>query len=211
MTLMPECGDRVYTYVPGLFNRVQRFFVTHLGESRTRATHVGGVVRCGEVINAHWPAVRKDILREYLDQVESKGGSWCIVRDREPLTHAEETQWDFCMCRHEGAVYSLPEIVGQALDGLVNKVSVPVFEREVTFFRRAADRLPDWVICSGLVAKVRVRIGRIPRSLRTASPDDLWDDEVRRMSIVVSASAGWRRRGLTPGPGSDTVSSGGDE
>ncbi len=192
MSLVPECGDRVYTAVPSMFNRIQRYFVTYRGEEKTRATHVGGVVSKGEVVNAHWPKVRISDLMEYLErQVEGKGGAWCIVRDREPLTHGEQTQWDFAMRRHVGNQYSLPELVGQALDGFVNRVSIPWLGRECTVFRRLSDRLPDWVICSGLVAKVRIMLGRISEDLRIASPDDLWDDEVRRAATVVAKSEGW--------------------
>jgi hypothetical protein len=34
-------------------------------------------------------------------------------------------------------------------------------------------------------------LGRISEGLRIASPDDLWDDEVRRAATVVAKSEGW--------------------
>jgi len=142
-------------------------------------------------MNAHFPRVRARAWPGYRDTLEAAGGEWCVLRPSIALSEQEQDTYRTFMLRHEGARYSVPEIGGQAIDGLVSRL----LRKNVTWFAAAIDRVPQWVICSGLEARAYAEMGRLPEDMVHGSPDDLWDYRYRQMDrgevYIVDHTPGW--------------------
>lgn len=175
---IPQAGDEIHTRVPGKFNTLQDFFVTRPGEQLTLSYHVGGIIDPITIINAHFPKVRTSSWLQYKAQLEARGGEWCAFRYSDALTVKEKAKLIPWLLDHDGSLYSVPEIFGQANDGLLSRL----FRRDIRFFTKLIDIVPSWVICSGLIINGWIEIGREPESMRGVNPDQLCDHRQKQIA-----------------------------
>lgn len=192
MLCAPQCGDELHTRSASRLSRLQDWFVRRPGEEPTLSTHVGGFIDSQTLVHA---LIGKGVVREdwetLLDKMNAAGTQWCIVRQRNAFTRNEQMLYRAFLKRHLGKRYSPLELLGQAADGVLGRL----LRRDVMFWRVIIDRIPQWVICSGLIVRANVHVARLPRNMLGAAPDDLWDYRMMQLGLgeawIVAHSPDW--------------------
>lgn len=155
--------------------RTIAWFTKGRREEPTLATHMGKIIGPDMVVQAIWPRVQCVALRPYLQRVIDEGGEWCITEPYPSLALWEEIRLRKLALEMVGWPYSLWEYPLYGLDGLISKVrGKPKSGFDVVVFRK----LGWWergIICSKTNSRIDIKLGRRPKILEYASPDDNWD------------------------------------
>jgi len=166
MDQMLLSGDIVLTRGSGFVSRAIRFFTRHIGESRTKVSHVGLVVQGGMLQKAVVVEALRTVERHRL--IDEYGGQRDEVAIYRPtrLTRAELQRIVTTANDYVGKSYGYGKIALHALDWVLQGAYV---------FRRLG-RMDEYPICSWLVAHAYAAAGvHFGVDAGAASPDDIWD------------------------------------
>lgn len=161
-----QAGDVFLTRGSGLVSRLIRFFTRSFGEPRTRANHVGVVVRGGPFGEAVVVEALRTVKRRRL--VKGYAGTRNHVAVFRPinLTDDERRVIVHAAQAYVGRKYGYLKILTHSLDWLLQGAYV---------FRRLTDS-DNYPICSWVVAHAFAKAGKdFGVEPGAASPDDIWD------------------------------------
>jgi len=177
---IPECGDVGFLgYDKGFIPGAIGFFTTARGECKSKTSHQFQLLYYGHVIEAlsrgvvvqPWSAREKEICRVKAHYI--------VFRPPTTLPQKENLHWAGMSLA--GKHYGYGEIVLQAIDGFFQRIGLQRNGRP--FFSKLGALNKRTMICSRVGNHCLHEAGILPQASLAWSPDDTFDEAVRR---------GWR-------------------
>jgi hypothetical protein len=180
---IPECGDVGFLgYDKGFLPGAIGFFTTAKGECATKTSHQFQVLYYNNIVEALGAGVKVRSWNDRERDTSEHKAHYIIFRP--PATLIEKEAIHVSGMSLNGRRYGFGEIVLQGIDGFFQRIGLQKNGRPV--FSRLGALNPRTMICSRAGNYCLNKAGILPAASLAWSPDDTFDEAIRRGWLVVA-------------------------